>query len=86
MFSDSDLAKLKTMVLNCEAFYGLNQIPLRLSDLLARLDAAEDALAKATPFFDMNPTRIGDVTHTGTHVFTDAYWAWKKSAGKAEGK
>ena len=39
-FSDEDLAKLETMVLNCEAFYGI-QPPLSLSALLRRLRAAE---------------------------------------------
>ena len=43
MFTDEDLKRLKTMVLNCEAFYGMNTglLPIRLSDLINRLEAAE---------------------------------------------
>ena len=50
-FTDDDLKRLKEMVLNCEAFYGMNQppIPLRLSTLLARLEAAEKALDHNVP-------------------------------------
>jgi len=45
-FTDDDLKRLKTMVLNCEAFYAMNTevLPIRLSNLLARLEAAEKCL------------------------------------------
>lgn len=85
-FSDDDLNRLKKDFMDCDCTKETQQTysigHLRLLALLARLSAAESALAKATPFFDMNPTRIGEVTQTGTHIFTDAYDAWKKAAGK----
>lgn len=74
-FTDDDLKRLKTMVLNCEAFYGMNTgaLPIRLSDLLARLEAAEKVIATEPNW--IGPGRI-------------AYEKWlaSKSAGKSEDK
>lgn len=75
-FDDDDLKRLKDSI-EPETSKGMFY-----QALLFRLEAAEKALEKATGFFDMHPTRISGITQTGVHVFTDAYWAWRKAAGK----
>lgn len=80
-FSDDDLKRLKDRLDDKKMILG-SVFADDVKRILTRLEAAERALEKATPFFDMNPTRIGEITQTGIHVFTDAYWEWRKAAGK----
>ena len=63
VFTDADLKRLKTMVLNCEA-----TLPIRLSNLLIRLEAAE--------------AYIKTVEEPEIHGAWSAYRDWKKAAGK----
>ncbi len=68
-FTDDDMKKLKTMVLNCEAFYGITP-PLSLSALIARLEAAETCLTECNEYYGLEDLA--------------SYITWRKSKGESE--